>query len=119
MGGRISRRPREIRPPPERLVFELNKCFYAAGIYLNVGSRSPVILACGSSVLSTTLASSAYVVPFCHWMPTGGVITTPGAGALDEVKSIGPATASGMTTWWMASATSVLLCGWLTEVSAL
>ena len=69
-------------------MFGLNKCFYAAGIYLKVGSRSPVILAFGCRVLSTTLASSGYLVPFCHWMPTGGVIATPGAGlvlALVEV----------------------------------
>ena len=56
--------------------------------YAKVGSRSPVIFAFGCRVLSTTLASSAYLVPFCHWMPTGGVIATPGAGfvlALVEV----------------------------------
>ncbi len=52
----------------------------SAMAHLKVGSRSPVILACGCRVLSTTLASSGYVVPFCHWMPTGGVIATPGAG---------------------------------------
>src|ERR1700729_3340039 len=48
--------------------------------YAKVGRRSPVIFAFGCSVLSTTLASSGYLVPFCHWMPTGGVIATPGAG---------------------------------------
>ena len=76
-----------------------------------------MIFACGCSVLSTTLASSGYLVPFCHWMPTGGVIATPGAGALLEVKSIGPATPLTFT-WWMALATSVLSCGLFTEVSA-
>src|SRR5215468_4918417 len=85
--------------------------------HLKVGSRSPVILACGSKVLSTTLASTGYLVPFCHWIPTGGVITTPGAGFLEEVKSIGPATASEITTLWMAAATSCLLCGSFTEVN--
>src|ERR1700733_11701305 len=48
--------------------------------YAKVGRRSPVIFAFGCRVLSTTLYSSAYLVPFCHWMPTGGVIATPGAG---------------------------------------
>src|SRR6185437_7678448 len=48
--------------------------------YAKVGSRSPLIFALGSRVLSTTLASSGYLVPFCHWMPTGGVMATPGAG---------------------------------------
>ena len=39
-----------------------------------------MIFAFGCRVLSTTLASSGYLVPFCHWMPTGGVMATPGAG---------------------------------------
>jgi len=48
--------------------------------YAKVGSRSPLTFAFGCRVLSTTLYSSGYLVPFCHWMPTGGVIATPGAG---------------------------------------
>ena len=39
-----------------------------------------MIFAFGCRVLSTTLYSSSYLVPFCHWIPTGGVIATPGAG---------------------------------------
>ncbi len=39
-----------------------------------------MIFAFGCRVLSTTLYSSGYLVPFCHWMPTGGVMATPGAG---------------------------------------
>src|SRR3984957_9425184 len=48
--------------------------------YAKVGRRSPVIFAFGCRVLSTTLYSSVDVLPFCHWMPTGGVIATPNEG---------------------------------------
>jgi len=76
-----------------------------------------VIFACGCSVLSTTCASTGNLVPFCHWMPTGGVIATPGAGP-PEAKFSGPATACGRLILWMAAATSFLSCGSLAEVSA-
>ena len=50
-----------------------------------------MIFAFGCRVLSTTLASSGYLVPFCHWMPTGGVIATSGAGPFEKLS--GPASA--------------------------
>src|ERR1700748_1489601 len=56
--------------------------------YAKVGRRSPVIFAFGCRVLSTTLYSSGYLVPFCHWMPTGGVIATPGAGVVLGVGDV-------------------------------
>ena len=36
-----------------------------------------LVMVCQPSVRAV-MPSSEYVVPFCHWMPTGGVIATPG-----------------------------------------
>ncbi len=47
-----------------------------------------MIFAFGCRVLSTTMASSGYLVPFCHWMPTGGVMATPGAGLVFELVEV-------------------------------
>jgi hypothetical protein len=83
-----------------------------------------VILAFGCMELSTTTETSGYwpVGSFCHWMPAGGVIATPGAGlvlASVEAKFNGPAMASGRSTLYSASASSSWSCGSLTEVRAL
>src|ERR1700742_1213584 len=70
---------------PNRLVTPSSSSSGVVIGHLLVGIRSPVSLAFGCRELSTTLASSAYLVPFCHWMPTGGEDYTPGVGPAAKV----------------------------------